>query len=295
MPHYEGIQGMIFELNKGLFREPIQLDFMQLYQVGEIGLNCGGEILEHENLCHEITYVVSGEGMLYTNGVPKTVSQGSIHIISKGKQHRIISSSASKLRYIYIGFGFAEKRCPAELRELIEFYSDSTEEIRYDVGSIRLLLDLMINELYSETKYSNIIFETCLKQVLIYIFRLYHMGHPKYYIPDQGSYTIGQTAYSVVRYIDSHVLEIESVKDVADKLGYTSSYLSHLFKEKMGKGILNYITEKKIETASDLLKNDKFSITEISQYLNYNSPQAFCKVFKKQTGMSPTEFKKCLR
>lgn len=289
MIHYQGI---IFELNKGFLYDPIHLDYIYLHQIGEIGLQENGEIFEHKNQCNEITYIVSGEGIIYTEEVMKKVKQGDIHIISKDKKHRIISSPTSKLRYIYIGFDFNQNLVDEETQALVDFYNNTHYEIVQDIGNIRFLLDLVINELYQETTLSNTIFESCIKQILIYIYRNYNSEKPKYYVPAQNALSVGQTVYNIIRYIDSNIFEIKNVKDIANKLGYTSNYISHIFKEKTGESILSYLTKKKIESSIELLKSGKFTITEISQYLNYESSQAFSKVFKKHMGFSPSEIRK---
>ena len=78
---------------------------------------------------------------------------------------------------------------------------------------------------------------------------------------------------------------------VADKFGYTENYVSHMFKNKTGHSILQYITTAKVRIAAEMLADSYASISEISERLNYSSPQAFSKMFRKQTGFTPSQYR----
>lgn len=79
---------------------------------------------------------------------------------------------------------------------------------------------------------------------------------------------------------------------MAEELGYSPSYLSHLFRAKMGITLQQYINHKKFEASVELLRDDKYSITQITSDLNYGTIQSFCKMFRKTAGCSPTEYRK---
>ena len=87
-------------------------------------------------------------------------------------------------------------------------------------------------------------------------------------------------------------MNISDVKSIASALSYSEYYISHLFREKMGMSIKEYILKKKTSAGSELLKTTDMSIKDISEYLNFGSPHTFSQVFKRLTALSPTEYKR---
>ena len=97
-----------------------------------------------------------------------------------------------------------------------------------------------------------------------------------------------------VHYIAQHIHEPISLADIAEDLHYNKSYLSRKFKEDTGKNILQYIIECKIEKAKEYLLENKMKISEISDLLNFSNQQYFSIIFKRETNMSPAEYKKSI-
>ena len=74
-----------------------------------------------------------------------------------------------------------------------------------------------------------------------------------------------------------------------DQFNYNYNYLSALFKKTTGKKISEYYQSRRLETARTLL-NSKKKIGEVSEMLNYSSPFAFSKAFKRSFGVSPKQY-----
>lgn len=79
---------------------------------------------------------------------------------------------------------------------------------------------------------------------------------------------------------------------LAKKMGYDYSYLNQMFSSREGKTIGKYIVEQKIEKVKELLGYDELTLGEIAWRMNYSSVQYLSAQFTKQTGHTPTEFKK---
>ncbi len=79
---------------------------------------------------------------------------------------------------------------------------------------------------------------------------------------------------------------------LAKKLNHEYTSLSKLFSSVEGLTIEKYITRQKIEKAKELLYYDEMSLAEIAFKLDYNSAAYLSSQFKKETGMTPSEFKK---
>lgn len=94
-----------------------------------------------------------------------------------------------------------------------------------------------------------------------------------------------------MNYIDSHLTEKIDLEGLAQELGYTKYYLTRRFKEENKLSINQYILAKRIDYAKLLLTNSRLSILEISDKLHFSSPSHFTSVFRKTTGMTPTEYR----
>lgn len=91
-------------------------------------------------------------------------------------------------------------------------------------------------------------------------------------------------------YINAHYSEDISIESIAAALFISPSHLMHLFKEVMGKTINESITEYRMQAAQLMLRNSNFSIAEISERSGYKNAKYFTRVFKRCTGMTPSEY-----
>lgn len=103
---------------------------------------------------------------------------------------------------------------------------------------------------------------------------------------------VSQEIYRCMTYIQSHTNMPIGVEDVAEEIHRSSSYLMRRFKAELGMSVGDYITKCKLSEACDLLTYGDRSLAEISAYLGYSSQSYFQNVFKKQFGMTPTQYRK---
>ena len=81
------------------------------------------------------------------------------------------------------------------------------------------------------------------------------------------------------------------LEDLADTANLSPSYLSKLFHAEVGVTIAQYIADKKIDAAKNLLVFTEYTTTDISNYLCFSSESHFISVFKKSTGLTPKKFR----
>ncbi|MBP3953540.1 response regulator [Bacillus suaedae] len=92
-------------------------------------------------------------------------------------------------------------------------------------------------------------------------------------------------------YIDNHYDKGITLEEVADKIGLSSYYLSKLFKDRFEQTFIDYLTNTRIEKAKDLLLDGKTPLKEIAMNIGYKDPNYFSRVFKKEVGYSPSEYR----
>ncbi len=98
--------------------------------------------------------------------------------------------------------------------------------------------------------------------------------------------------YNAINYIDNNLTRIGDLKDISDALGYSYSYLSHTFSEETGLTLHGYYAQKRLQKAIEMLKEGKKSVTQIAFVLNFQSIHSFSRTFKKEIGVSPSEYQR---
>ncbi len=95
----------------------------------------------------------------------------------------------------------------------------------------------------------------------------------------------------VLNYIEKNICEGVGLEEVADYVNLSPYYLSKLFKKEFGINFINYVTNRKIEEAKELLEKTDLPIINISLELSFNEPNYFSKVFKKVVGVTPSQYR----
>ena len=96
---------------------------------------------------------------------------------------------------------------------------------------------------------------------------------------------------NLMSYIDTHYMENLTLEWAADYVGFSKYHFHRLFKEYAGTTFHDHLLRKRIQVAQLLLGSD-LPITEVAFRSGFSGSTAFCRVFRSQTGMSPSDYKK---
>lgn len=94
-------------------------------------------------------------------------------------------------------------------------------------------------------------------------------------------------------HISMHPEENPDIHKLAEKYGYTPYYFSKKFKQEVGMSLRDFAVKEKIQRAKLLLIRGDMSISDISEALGFNSQSYFGSVFRRLTGMTPSEYQLC--
>ncbi len=100
---------------------------------------------------------------------------------------------------------------------------------------------------------------------------------------------------AILSYIALNYCEELSLEACAKEVGFNPTYLSRYFKKYMNITYQDYIKNLRLDKAKWLLRTEGFSITEICSECGFHDIRTFNKLFKKETGLSPTSFRKNYR
>ena len=94
-----------------------------------------------------------------------------------------------------------------------------------------------------------------------------------------------------IDYIYAHISSRITIEELAAYTALSPSYLSRLFKQNLGVSISDYIREKKIEKAQNLLRFSDYTYIEIANYLSFSSQSHFIQTFEHYVGMTPKQYR----
>jgi len=97
---------------------------------------------------------------------------------------------------------------------------------------------------------------------------------------------------SILLYIHSHYREPITRREIARAIGYNESYISHVFSQVLHMSLAQYIHTLRIDDALQLLRHTKMSVTQMATELGFGSIRSFNRVFQKETGQTPKEYRK---
>ena len=96
----------------------------------------------------------------------------------------------------------------------------------------------------------------------------------------------------ILMYIHDHYKEPLSRKDIAHGVGYTESYVSHLFAATMRTSLPDYINALRVEDAKELLTGTDMTVSQIAENLGFGSIRNFGRAFQKHTATTPKDYRK---
>ena len=93
-------------------------------------------------------------------------------------------------------------------------------------------------------------------------------------------------------YINTHIEDELTLKSLSDRFHINYSYLSQIFKNETGENFVSYLNRRRIGMALELLKKGGYTVAEIGEKVGYHEISYFCRVFRKYTGKTPSDFMK---
>ena len=137
-------------------------------------------------------------------------------------------------------------------------------------------------------KYSELILKGLLHRLIITCLRERKLGG----MPIQILEKKHECLSDAIKYIKTHLHENPSLKETADCVHVSPSYLSKIFINQLHTSFSDFVLSEKVQCAQKLLINSKLSMTQITMESGFSSNAYFSDCFKRCTGLSPTQFRK---
>lgn len=96
----------------------------------------------------------------------------------------------------------------------------------------------------------------------------------------------------IINHLDEHITEKLSLQHISQKIGLTKEYTAFIFKKETGRTLTDYINERKMLIAKDLILSNTMKLNDLSNYLGYDNYTYFSRLFKRYFDTSPMSLKK---
>lgn len=100
---------------------------------------------------------------------------------------------------------------------------------------------------------------------------------------------------AIMKILNNNVCKQITLDDICNQLPYSSSLAQKTFKARTNYSIVQMLTKLKIDKAKQLISEDIYTVTEISEILGYSTIHYFSRHFKRITGMSPSQYAKSVK
>jgi AraC-like DNA-binding protein/quercetin dioxygenase-like cupin family protein len=248
----------------------------------------------------EMVYVDKGKVLVSNEKDEIVLGQGDI-VFHKPNEFHAIRAYESAPNFFVITFVC---KSPA-MKFLEEYHTKLDENLRPFISSIIKESDLTFIIPKNDPTLTRLVkkddaiiggeqlIKTYLEQLLISLIRnVQKVNDVNIFTSKQGMEN--HLIESIKSYLDKNVETKVKISDICAKLGYSKSYLCKIFSDQTGQSISNYGTHAKIKRAKQLIRENSLNFSQISDILNFDNSQYFSRVFKRITGMTPTEFKETL-
>jgi len=146
--------------------------------------------------------------------------------------------------------------------------------------------------LNNQDKFSKDLILSLLETLLVYSNRFYHRQF--LHRMENTSAMLKKFINEVENFMDENKLEektIPAIEDIARTMAMTPRYLSDALKAETGKTAMENLHLHLIDKAKDMLLESNVTVATVAYDLGFEYPQYFARLFKKKTGMTPTEYR----
>lgn len=248
--------------------------------ISPIGINYCHSNYKNVRLNSKITVlgcVLNGQGRITVDANTYRPKQGDVFILPKGHYHEVTVDPMQEEQWTYIWFNIEGDF----VNELLSAYkilesglvSNASVE-RLFKKAIQLAQLKSVQEMHNELP---IIFH----QIVL------GLSNTKY---DRCS-PYSARVQKIKHWLDNNIQEPFDSDKLSKQIGMSFKQISRLFKKELDRTVYDYVLHQKIDLAKTMLHDSEFNISEICYQLGYADPHYFSNLFKKKTGISPSDYR----
>lgn len=228
--------------------------------------------------CHlgcEFIYVTNGSIKISIESTEYILKKGDAIMIKPQKYHIVVGNNSLYGRLVV---EFSEEFIPSEIAENFFCAIERNPILSHDTN-------FLTNKLAECIEADNSLYNPLVRSLLIHIIYYYSFENPA---ENAAESVTDKIINSAVAYIDKHLDSELMLTDISNALFISVSSLSHIFKEKMKISVKQYILQKKMYYAAQLLR-EGMQANEVAFKCGYDNYSSFYKVFLRIIGTPPSK------
>lgn len=250
----------------------------------------GKDLFVQKNHSHneiELIHVINGNGFVLKNDKTYELKSGYLYVINARKTHIVYPQSENCENYI-------RNKIVIDADSFVEFFSDIglDEAIDNILNSdpIYTLNNPEIDRIYKEvnelcgSKRKEMVAKahSCIIELVWFIITNLHSS------PNFEEKSTLQKMLDVINEADG----VTTLEQISRTIYMDKHYLSHLFKEKTGITLTEYLSNKIYEKMCNLLEGTSYSTERIAILCGFSSASSLTRFFKSKSGITPTKYRK---
>jgi AraC-like DNA-binding protein/mannose-6-phosphate isomerase-like protein (cupin superfamily) len=244
---------------------------------------------------YEIHYVVDGSLGFWVEDRSYDVRAGMGFITQPGVLHGGVHATLQPAEWYWL-----RARFPSGDRTLPELSRASTQWLRHELAGLKVPLFMaslrlrncflgLLEEHRHRTPHSLLMSRLLLHELLVTLIR----DHGESSLSARThAQSVSPPVQRVLRWVQEHLTEeLPCIDDVAAIAEMSESHFRRRFHEETGFSPIEYVTHQRIERAKQLLLTSDRSITSLALMLGFHTSAYFAQVFRKLTGMTPSQYR----
>ena len=271
--------------NRGYLNEDYKIFYLKDYN--------GVDIEYHHHEFYKIVIFISGDAQYSIEGRTYNLKPWDILLIGKNELHKCNVNTSVPYERLVIWLKDDIETNDKYFKNLTNCIKSSQERnthlLRLRENSCNIIKNLVPKILkYNKSKdpYDIALRNSFLMQALVVLNKAY-VKNRNVDVTDDIFYD--KTTEKIMKYINDNLQESLSIDELADEFELSKHYLMRKFKKQTGHSIHNYIIQKRLIYALELMK-EKSCMYEIAETAGFNEYSTFVRAFKKNYGLSPKKY-----
>ena len=230
---------------------------------------------------YQLLYVAAGKAHFQLEGQDRVYPAGTMVLYRPGEAQEYRYYLEDQPQIFWVHFS------GSEVESLLRQYGIGANGPAFSVGLLPEYKRLF-RQIIQELQLTKPLFEDLLSTTLMNIFILAGRQQSQ----DSGLPTVLQVEMEeAIHYFHEHFNQNISIEKYAQGLHISTAWFIHCFKEHTGMTPMQYILSLRISNAQVLLEQANYTVTEIAAIVGYDNPLYFSRIFKKQLGVSPQQYR----
>ena len=229
--------------------------------------------------CYALEFVAGGTGELVLNGESYPLHSGVIFVYGPTSPHRIVNRSTRPMTKYFVDFWGGDVEAMLRQSHLAPGHVAQTLEVE----TLRSIFEQLIDEGTRNVVFSK---QLCAAYLRVILLKAAAAIQPVL----SADATLSSRFQQWRDFIEANCCRLRNLEDVAGELGARPAYLCRVFKQFGQPSPFQFLTQRKMNRAADLLTSTRLPIKAVALDVGYTDQGHFSRLFKNHLGCSPVDF-----